>query len=166
MIIADTCILSTFARIQRIDLLFTVAVTETLHLTPAVINEFKIGLQKDLNFIQPIIDGLTIGKKFLPVDLTSEEKRFVVTLPSSLNAGERESIAVCYKRRGSKLLTNDKRAHIYCIANNIPSLDLKLVLRRLWKAGHCTKDEVHSIMNQIEKCELGMIIKGKDEILR
>ncbi len=88
------------------------------------------------------------------------------TLPGSLNAGERESIAVCIKRAGSKLLTNDKRAHNYCKANRMPSLDLILVLRRLWKARHCTKDEVRSIMTEIEKNEPGMFIKGKEEILR
>jgi hypothetical protein len=66
----------------------------------------------------------------------------------------------------TKFLTNDKRAHNFCKTNHIPSLDLKLILRRLWKAGHCTKHEVKSLMDEIEKSEPGMIIKGKDEILR
>jgi predicted nucleic acid-binding protein len=166
MIVVDTSILSTFACIRRIELLFAVAETDSLHLAPAVINEFKLGLQKGLDFLQPIIDGLASGTKFYSVDLTSEEKSLINTLPSSLNAGERESIAVCIKRTGSKLLTNDKRAHNYCKANHIPSLDLKLVLRQLWKAGHCTKEEVRFIMAEIEKNESGMVIKGKDEILR
>ncbi len=90
----------------------------------------------------------------------------VDALPGSLNAGEKESIANCSKRSGGKLLTNDKRAHNYCRANRIPSLDLKLILRQLWKASHCTKDEVRSLMEEIEKNEPGMVIKGKDEILR
>jgi len=59
MIIADTSILSTFARIQRLDLLFAVVETKSLHLPPAVQKEIRLGLQKGLNFLQPIIDGLT-----------------------------------------------------------------------------------------------------------
>jgi predicted nucleic acid-binding protein len=166
MIVVDTCILSTFACIQRIELLFTVAETDSLHLAPAVVKELKIGLQKGLNFLQPILNDLAYGTRFYSLDLTSDEKSLADTLPNSLNAGERESIAVCLKRTASKLLTNDKHAHNYCKSNHIPSLDLKLVLRRLWKAKHCTKEEVRSIMEAIEKNEPGMIIKGKDEILR
>jgi len=83
-----------------------------------------------------------------------------------LNAGERESIAICSQRDGGKLLTNDKRGHNYCRENQLPSLDLKLILRQLWKAGHCRKVEVRSLMNEIEKKEPGMVIKGKSEILR
>ena len=58
MIVVDTNILSTFARIQRLELLFAVAETDSLHLVPAVISELKIGLKKNLNFLQSIIDGL------------------------------------------------------------------------------------------------------------
>ncbi|MDZ7289408.1 MAG: hypothetical protein ONB44_11110 [candidate division KSB1 bacterium] len=166
MIVADTSILSTFARIQRVELLFAVAETDSLYLAPAVIKELKGGLQKSLNFLQPIIHDLAGGTRFYAVDLTPDEKSLTNTLPSSLNAGERESIALCLKRIGSKLLTNDKRAHNYCKANHIPSLDLKLVLRQLWKSNHCTKEEVCSLMEEIEKNEPGMFIKGKDEILR
>ena len=166
MIVVDTNILSTFARIQRLELLFAVAETDSLHLVPAVINELKLGWKKNLNFLQPIIDGLTSGTKFFPIPLMPDEKSLSITLPGSLNAGERDSISVCQKRTGSKLLTNDKRAHNYCKTNQIPSLDLKLVLRQLWKAGHCTKDEVRFIMDEIEKSEPGMVIRRKEEILR
>ncbi|MCI0696062.1 hypothetical protein L0337_29185 [candidate division KSB1 bacterium] len=59
-----------------------------------------------------------------------------------------------------------ERAHNFCIANNVLSFDLKRILRQLWKAGHCTKDEVRKLMDDIEKGEPGMVIKGKGEILR
>jgi len=166
MIVADTNILSTFARIQRLELLFAVSEADSLYLVPAVVSELKIGMKRNLNFLQPIIDGLANGTKFFPLALTPDEKNLLVTLPDSLNDGERESIAVCQKRSGTKLLIYDKRAHNYCKANQIPTLDLKLVLRRLWKAGFCTQDDVRFIMDEIEKCEPGMVIKGKEEILR
>ena len=166
MIVVDTNLLSTFARIQRLELLFTVAETDSFYLAPAVINELKLGLKNNLSFLQPIIDGLANGTNYFPLHLTPDEKNLSDTLPASLNSGEKKSIAVCQKRSGSKLLTNDKQAHNYCMDNQIPSLDLKLVLRRLWKACHCTKDEVRLIIDEIEKREPGMIIKGKEEILR
>jgi predicted nucleic acid-binding protein len=166
MIIADTSILSTFARIQRLDLLLTVAETKVIYLPPAVRNEIKLGLQKGLNFLQPIIDALTTATQFQPVDLAAEEKHLIPALPKALNAGEKEGIAICLNRSGNKFLTNDKRAHNFCIANNILSFDLKRILRQLWKAGHCSKDEVRKLMDDIEKSEPGMVIKGKEEILR
>ena len=166
MIVVDANLLSTFARIQRLELLFSVAETDALYLVPAVISELKLGLKKNLDFLQPILDGLANETKFFPLNLSIDEKNFSDSLPASLNTGERESISVCQKRTGSKLLTNDKRAHNYCKEIQIPSLDLKLVLRQLWKGHHCTKEEVSLIMDAIEKHEPGMIIKGKDEILR
>lgn len=166
MIVADTSILSTFARIRRLDLLFTVAETKSLHLPPAVQKELQIGLQKGLNFLQPIIDGLAAATEFRSVALTAEETYSIQALPHALNLGEKEGIAICLKQTGTKLLTNDKRAHNFCKANRIPSLDLRLILRQLWKAGHCTKAEVESLMAEIENCEPGMVIKGKGEILR
>jgi predicted nucleic acid-binding protein len=166
MIVADTSILSTFARIQRLELLFAAVETDSLYLTPAVLKELKVGLQKGLGFLRPIIDDLNGGTKFYSIALNSDEKNAANALPTSLNAGEKESIAVCIKRSGSKLLANDKRARNYWKTNHIPSLDLKLVLRQLWKAGHCTKEDVRFLMDEIEKNEPGMVIKGKDEILQ
>lgn len=166
MIVADTNILSTFARIHRLELLPVVAETDALYLPPAVVKELKVGLNKGLDFLQPIVDGLASGVGFHTVGLTADEKNVVDHLPHSLNAGEKESIAVCSMRPDCKLLTNDKRAHNYCRDHRIASLDLKLILRRLWQAGHCTKEEVRALMDEIEKSEPGMVIKGKEEILR
>jgi predicted nucleic acid-binding protein len=166
MIVADTNILSTFARVGRLDLLFAVAETEIFCLPPTVVKEFKVGLQKGLVFLQPIIDGLTGGAGYDALDLTAEEKSLADALPASLNAGERECIAVCVKRSEAKLLTNDKRARNYCQANRLPCLDLKLILRRLWQASHCSKAEVRALIDEIEKSEPRMVIKGKGEIFR
>lgn len=166
MIVADTNLVSTFARIGRLDLLFVVAETDALHLPPAVVKEIKAGLHKGLDFLQPLIDGLAGGTGFYALELTAAEQNLADTLPGSLNVGERECIAVCGQRPGSKLLSNDKRAHTYCLAHQIPAFNLKLILRRLWLAGHCAKDEVRILIEEIERSESGMVIKGKDEIFR
>ncbi len=106
MIIADTNILSTFARIGRLDLLFAVAETEVLYLPPAVVKEIETGFRRGRDFLQPIVDGLT-GGGFQPLDLTAEEKNLASTLPSSLNSGEGECIALCAERTANCLpMTN------------------------------------------------------------
>jgi predicted nucleic acid-binding protein len=164
MIVADTNILSTFARIKRLELLFAVAETDALHLAPAVINEIQVGINKGLDFLQPIVEGLASGAKFYSVALTSDEKSLVDVLPNSLNTGERESIAICSQRAGSKLLTNDKRAMNYCRENSLtrpqahspPALESRSLRQRRGSFA----------MEEIEKNEPGMVIKGKDEILR
>ena len=166
MIIADTSILSTFARIQRLDLLFAVVETTVIHLPPAVQNEITFGLQKGLHFLQPIIDALTAKTQFHSIELTAEEKRLMLSFPKALNAGEKEGIAICLARTDNKFITNDKRAHNFCLANNILSLDLKRILRRLWKNGYCSKPEIRKLMEDIESSEPGMVIKGKYEILK
>lgn len=114
MIVADTNLVSTFARIGRLDLLFLVAETDALYLPPAVIKEIKAGLHKGLDFLQPLVDCLTGETGFYALELSAAEKTLAESLPGSLNAGERECIAVCVQRPDGKLLTNDKRAHTYC----------------------------------------------------
>ena len=123
-------------------------------------------MQKGLLFLQPIIDALTAATQFQPVVLADEEKRLTLALPKALNAGEKEAIAICLNRAGNKFLTNDKRANNFCLVNSIISFDLNSILRQLWKGGHCTKDEVKSLIDEIEKSEPGMVIKSKDGILR
>ncbi len=46
MIVADTNIISTFARIKRLELLLKAAETDALHLAPAVVKEIKVGMRK------------------------------------------------------------------------------------------------------------------------
>lgn len=65
MIVVDTNIISTFARIQRIELLFVVAETDSVHLTPAVAKELKVGLQKGLDFLQAIMNDLLATQDFM-----------------------------------------------------------------------------------------------------
>jgi predicted nucleic acid-binding protein len=66
------------------------------------------------------------------VELTHEEILAVTDLPGSLGTGEAESIAVCLHRPGTRMLTNDKRAHNLCRERGIPWLNLPALLRALW----------------------------------
>ena len=97
--------------------------------------------------------------------MSREEVLAAKDLPMSLGAGEAESIAVCLKRRGSRLLTNDKRARNFCRERAIPCLDLPGILRALWVRHVLTKKQVRELLRQIET-EQGMVIKNKDEIFK
>ena len=153
MIVADTNIVSTFARIGRLDLLFAVTETDALHLPPAVIKEIKAGLHKGLDFLQPLVDGLTGGAGFYALELTAVEKTLADTLPGSLNAGERECIAGCAQRPDSKLLTNDKRAMRYCREHGITVIDLPVLLRWLWTRNIVSQIEVKALLDKMKMVE-------------
>ena len=59
MVFVDTDVLSTFAKIQRLPLLFAVFKQELLHIALAVENEIKIGAAKGFRFAQDITVLLT-----------------------------------------------------------------------------------------------------------
>jgi predicted nucleic acid-binding protein len=164
MIVADTNILSTFARIRRLDLLFQVMRVEKFVLPQAVVGELQAGLNKGLEFLRPILDDLTTGQGFVSADLTESESAYQSVLPKGLNAGEREGIAICASRSGAVLMSNDYRAKKYCRANRILFADLQLILRRLWQTGLFTQDEVRALIQEIEQSEPGMTIPDQHEI--
>ncbi len=166
MIVVDTNILSTFACVNRLELLFQVAETETLYLPPAVVDELSIGLSRGKSYLQALLNELQNGTTLKLITLTAAEIQFLVTLPNRLHAGEKEGIAVCTFRKKAVFLTNDKRASRYCDANHIGFLNLNRILRHLWQAGHCAKDEVRHLIETIEESEPGMVIKDQREIWR
>jgi hypothetical protein len=60
-----------------------------------------------------------------------KEQTLAKGLPTKLNAGEREAIALSKNRKG-RLLSNGQRAVRYCQQNHISVIDLLLMLRLLW----------------------------------
>ena len=164
MIVADTNILSTFARIHRLDLLFKVMKVEVFVLPPSVERELRAGLDKGLEFLRPILDDLAQNRAFALASLTDAESTYQTALPRGLNAGEREGIAICASRAGAVFLSNDKQAKKYCRANRILFADLQLILRRLWQSGLFSQDEVRSLIQEIEESEPGMTIPDQREI--
>ena len=55
MVFVDTDILSVFAKIQRLPLLFSVFNQDSLNIAAAVDNEIKMGVSKGFQFSQDII---------------------------------------------------------------------------------------------------------------
>lgn len=145
MIIADTNVISTFARIVALDHVRQLVNADRLYVTPATFTELRRAVNAGCDFLTP-----TLAAK---------------DLPGSLGAGEAESIAVCLNRSATQLLTNDKRARNFCRERAIPCLDLPGILRALWVRKVLSKKRVGEPLRQIET-EEGMVIKNKDEIFK
>ena len=143
------------------DLLFALFAEDELGVAPAVYAELVVGVREGREFLQPALEMVESGELTLVV-LTAKEVVQRLGLPTSLDAGEAESIALC-QSRGAALVTNDRRARNFCQAEGLEVFDLIDVLRALWKLRVCSKQKVRQLVVDIETKE-GMIIKRKGEI--
>jgi predicted nucleic acid-binding protein len=132
VIVADTNIVSTFARVGALSLLVRLLEVDRLHITSASSHELRKAVAAGCAFLTPVLDAMPSGGELDLVELTEQENLALRDLPGSLGAGEAESIAVCLNRSGARLLTNDKRARNYCREKGIPCLDLPGLLRASW----------------------------------
>lgn len=93
-------------------------------------------------------------------DILHEDVIYV--LPPSFGLGEKEAVALCLREKAS-LLSNEKRVVNYCLRNDIPCLNLKALLRLLWKDGLMSKAKVKTMMVRMTKVE-GIVFKTTEEI--
>ena len=71
------------------------------------------------------------------------------SLPQTLDAGERESMALC-KRLKAILVSNERRVMHHCNANRIDCINLAHILRALWKLNILTQTDVRQVITEIE----------------
>ncbi|MEP7341657.1 MAG: hypothetical protein ABI977_28250 [Acidobacteriota bacterium] len=161
MVLFDTNIIGTFTLINEMDRLFVLFSGDELGVTPAVYSELMAGICEGRQFLQPAVEMIENGKLTL-VTLTAKEVIRQLGLPTSLNAGEAESIALC-QSRDAAFVTNDRRARNFCRAEGIEVFDLIEILRSLWKLDICSKKQVRRIVADIEIKEK-LVIKHKEEI--
>lgn len=165
MILADTNIVSTFARVSALDCVRQVVRTDRLHVTSATLGELQRAIEAGCEFLAATVAAIRSGTGFDLVELRRDEILAVRDLPRSLGAGEAEAIAVCLKRPGTGLLTNDKRARNFCRQQQILCLDLPELLRAIWVTGVRPKEVVRELLSRIET-EQGMVIKRKEDVFR
>ena len=161
MIVADSNILSSFAAAKGLHLLFKVLQEEVIYIPPGVHRELSAGLECGVSYLITVVD-LVEGNQLCVLELTEQEQEQMATLPGSFGAGEREAIAICL-RRGATLLCNEKRVVNYCLQHNIPCLNLKALLRFLWKGDVVSKAKVKTMIVQMNKVE-GLVFKTTREI--
>lgn len=147
MILADTDILSALAKINRLPLLFELLRLDRLYLAPAVLGELAHSLNLGRPYAVEIFDLVSAGR-LCPVSPTQAEAAFGSTLPLTLGAGERESIAIA-KGRDGVVLSNESRVAHYCRQHEVPCLRLPDILRALWQEGILSKQDVRKIVNDL-----------------
>lgn len=148
MILADTDMLSAMAKVTRLPLIFSLLRTTELNITPGVFGELKHSFDRGRPYAQDVF-ALIQTSQIRRINLTPSEIAFRDTLPATLGAGERESIAVS-KERGGIILSNESRVAHYCRQYGIPCLRLPDLLRALWVEGIVSKQEVIDIISDLQ----------------
>ncbi len=161
MIVLDTSIISTFALIGAMDLLYALFPNDALGVTPAVYTELVVVAREGRQFLQAVVEQVESGRLKLFV-LTAEEFMQRLRLPTSLGSGEAESIVLC-QSRGAAFVTNDRRARNFCLSEGVEVFDLIEVLRAIWRLGVCSKQQVRQLVADIESKE-GTVIRCKGAI--
>ncbi len=91
MIVPETKILGTFARVDALDLLVALFNKDQIGIVPAVYVELVAGVREGRDFLQTAVKRVEKGK-FKLVPLSAEEVVQRLQLPKSLDDGEAESI--------------------------------------------------------------------------
>jgi predicted nucleic acid-binding protein len=117
------------------------------------------------DFLAPIIEAVKAGVEFDIAPLEKHEVLLLPTLPPALGAGERESVAICLHRAGTKFLSNDRRARNFCREKGVACLDLPAILPALWKRHICSKQQVRAMVKEMETQE-GLVFKAKENIFK
>jgi predicted nucleic acid-binding protein len=148
MILIDTDILSAMAKIARLSLLFPLFHPTRLHITPSVFGEVTYSFNLKRQYAADVF-ALIVADQLQLVYLTQEEARFRDTLPATLGAGERESIAIAHARDGI-VLSNESRVAYCCRQHNVTCLRLPDILRALWVEGVISRQEVQDLIHDLQ----------------
>ncbi len=163
MILLDTSILSSFARVGALDLLWELFPRSPVGITPAVLREILEAVALGRAWLAQI-PGLVQGGRLQLAAPTPAEILASEALPDSLGLGEREAIALCKAHRWV-FLTNDRRARNFCTEVAVEAFDAAALLRLLWTAGVRSKKFVRALLQRMEETE-GLVLKNKETIFK
>ncbi len=163
MLLADTNVLSTFAKIGQWSLLFRLFDNQRLGVVPAVYGEFQAGVNKGYTDLQGVVKLIQQGRIDL-VTPTAQEVFQEDALPASFDAGERETLAVA-KSRGYTILTNETQIKNWCKRERIEYWDLPGLLRALWRTNVASRELVRSLIDEIEAKDR-IVFRNKEAILQ
>ena len=148
IILLDTNIISTFAKIDRMNLIFEIGRKKKFGISTNVLHELEDARSIGLNFVNKVFE-LIDKKKISIFSMSDKEIMWSMNLPSSFGKGERDSLAICKFRKGI-IFTNERKIINFCERESIAVLDLPSFLRYLWKSGLKSKDEVKKVIKIIE----------------
>jgi predicted nucleic acid-binding protein len=157
-VIADTDILSTFGKGDRLDLLRQLF--QHIYVVPAVYRELlqaeRMGFPW-VNRVTPVVEVLP-----LTTDEAQEVERLVRQYPQ-LGCGEVESFVLAQTHQ-LLCLTNDRQAKAIANSLSLSYLDLEEILRALKTKAILTTEALAALIDQIEQ-EDRTRIRAKEDIL-
>ena len=127
MILVDTDVISALAKVDGLPLLFTLFKRSNFSITPGVLAELTHSLALSRSYAETVFGFIGDGR-IQVISLMSAEITFRDSLPDTLGAGERESIAVAKERQGT-IMSNESRVAHYCRQLAIPCVRLPDILR-------------------------------------
>jgi len=159
LIILDCDIASTFAKIDRVDLLKKTFIKSDFCITSSVYIELLHAKRIGFSFPNKIFDNI------VQISLKEEETEHFHRFSEDkrIHPGEAEGVAIA-KLRDAVFLTNDSKVVEFCEENEISVLDLKDVLSLICKKELVDKQEMLTILKEIESKD-NTIIKEKEDIL-
>lgn len=163
MILSDTNILSTFAKVGQLSLLLRLFVGDQIGIVPAVYEELQDGVSKGYVLLQAIVELVQQGHIALLVP-SAQEVFEMGLLPDSFDAGERETMAVA-RSRGYRILTNETHVKNWCKRTGIGYWDLPGLLRALWRTNLLTREQVQGLIEQIEIRDR-IVFKNREQIFQ
>ncbi|MFY9300734.1 MAG: hypothetical protein WAO91_06050 [Candidatus Nitrosotenuis sp.] len=148
--VADTDILSTFARVRRLDILKKIS--DGVVIPQAVKAELARG-RIDVRYLDPDF-----------VALTKDELKYLKKTDHSLDLGERECFVIAKNRR-IPLASNETLVHRLCRREGIGYLTLPRILRFAITDGVISRQEAKKLLDAIEE-EEHTVVKNKNEIFK
>ncbi len=161
MILHDSNILSTFAKIDRVDLLFQIFNRTTLYLSGNVAAELQVGVQygySDLQRVLDLIEQPGPSTAFEIVRAGTAEHLLYPRIPFYPQdqrrhlKGEIDTIALAWTHRAT-VVCNERKVYRFCRENHyqtILCLRLEDLLRSLWVSGLATQSDVRALIINIE----------------
>lgn len=159
MLIFDCDIVSTFAKVDKIELLEKAFPHSKLYITNSVYTELMRARRMGFSFPDRVFRKISIT--------TLEEKEIKdfqkFSLDTRIHFGEAEGLSIA-KNRKAFFLTNDSIVVNFCRDEGIKVLNLKDVLVLIARKGIVTKEEMVRILKDIEDRD-NTFIKNKEDIL-
>ena len=154
MIVSDTDFLSSFVKINELNLVFKVFETKEIVITEAVCNELKES---------PIFDEL------LPYFSAKENKLVIKKVsakesPEYLGYGERESITIA-KENNAKLLMSDKVAGKYAEKESIRVIDIPAFLFYCKEKGILNTSQLKILISRLKSKDFYEFEKEVEKVL-
>jgi len=158
VVILDCNLISSFAKINRIDLLEKLFPDARLVITASVYNELLKTKEYGFDFSDEIIQS-DIGL----INIRKEERSVFEDFLQDyrIHLGEAEGIAIA-KCRDGVFMTNDSRAVRFCEEKGVMVLNLKDVLRKIAADEMVNKDEMLKLIKGIENEDRTFIIGAND----